>query len=86
MFKLTLVTLLSLEVAQARLTLGECETPTLQKNFDPQAYLGLWYELFREEETRFQKGGECATAEYSLNDDGSIKVVNGMYLPEKKKI
>lgn len=42
---------------------------------DLDQYLGKWYEIARFPQ-RFEKGCTCSTAEYSLNDDGSIKVLN----------
>jgi len=38
-------------------------------------YLGLWYEIARIDQT-FQKGCVASTAEYSLKEDGRIKVIN----------
>ena len=38
-------------------------------------YQGLWYEIARFP-NRFEEGCAGVTAEYSLNDDGSVKVVN----------
>lgn len=40
-----------------------------------ERYLGKWYEIATIP-MRFQKGCVCVTAEYSLNPDGTIKVVN----------
>jgi len=40
-----------------------------------ERYLGKWYEIATIPQ-RFQKGCVCVTAEYSLNPDGTIKVVN----------
>lgn len=42
---------------------------------DLNRYLGLWYEIARFDQT-FQKGCVATTAEYSLKDEGKIKVVN----------
>ena len=42
---------------------------------DLNRYLGLWYEISRIDHS-FQKGCVASTAEYSLRDDGYIKVVN----------
>lgn len=42
---------------------------------DLQQYLGKWYEIARFPQ-RFEKGCSYSTAEYSLNDNGSIKVLN----------
>jgi len=43
--------------------------------FDKNRYLGRWYELARLDYF-FEKNLVDVTADYSLNDDGSIKVVN----------
>ncbi len=40
-----------------------------------QRYLGKWYEIATIPQ-RFQKGCVCVTAEYSLNPNGTVKVVN----------
>lgn len=46
--------------------------------FDAERYLGKWYEIARID-FKFEKNLNNTTAEYSLNDDGSIKVVNRGY-------
>ncbi|WP_186649337.1 lipocalin family protein [Fluviispira vulneris] len=38
-------------------------------------YLGTWHEQARLE-TKFQKNCDSSTAHYSLNNDGTIKVLN----------
>jgi len=43
--------------------------------FDSKRYLGKWYEIARKD-FKFEKNLNNTTANYSLNDDGSIKVVN----------
>ncbi len=43
--------------------------------FDIDRYLGKWYEIARFD-YRFERGIDHATAKYSRNEDGSIKVVN----------
>ena len=45
------------------------------KPFDKEKYLGKWYEIARFD-FRFERNLNNTTANYSLNDDGSIKVVN----------
>lgn len=52
------------------------------RNFDADRYLGKWFEVGRIE-NRFERGMTKTTAEYSLNKDGSIKVVNGGFDPAK---
>jgi apolipoprotein D and lipocalin family protein len=45
------------------------------QSVDANQYLGTWYEIARFENS-FEKGLERVTANYSLNEDGTIKVVN----------
>ncbi|MBQ0152762.1 MAG: lipocalin family protein [Chryseobacterium sp.] len=54
------------------------------KNFDSEKYLGKWYEIARFD-FKFEKDLDQTTANYSLNDDGSIKVVNKGYNYVKKE-
>jgi apolipoprotein D and lipocalin family protein len=54
------------------------------KPFNVEKYLGKWYEIARFD-FRFEKGLNNTTAHYSLNDDGSIKVVNRGYNYKKGK-
>ncbi|WP_303289929.1 lipocalin family protein [Marinobacter sp. SS5-14b] len=50
--------------------------------FDKDRYLGTWYEIARLDHS-FERGLSQVTAEYSLNDDGSIKVINRGYNVEE---
>lgn len=52
-------------------------------SFNPELYLGKWYEIARLENS-FEKGLEQVTAYYSLQSDGTLKVVNRGFNPEKK--
>lgn len=52
--------------------------------FDAQRYLGTWYEIARLDHS-FEEGLSNVSAEYSLNDDGSIKVINRGYDAEAGK-
>ena len=47
-------------------------------NFDSEKYLGKWYEIARFD-FRFEKNLNNTTANYSMNDNGTIKVVNRGY-------
>ena len=76
MNKQILVTLSLLGLSLSKITTGSCDTPHLKENFDAVKYMGKWYEIYREEETKFEENSECDTAEYSLNDDGTITVHN----------
>lgn len=48
------------------------------KSFDKEKYLGKWYEIARFD-FRFEKDLNNTTANYSANNDGTIKVVNKGY-------
>lgn len=54
------------------------------KPFDKEKYLGKWYEIARLD-FKFEKNLNNTTAEYSLKDDGKIKVVNKGYNTKKDK-
>lgn len=51
---------------------------TVVKNVDIEKYLGTWYEIARFDH-RFERGLVGVTANYSMRDDGLIKVVNSGY-------
>jgi apolipoprotein D and lipocalin family protein len=52
--------------------------------FDLERYLGTWYEIARLDHA-FERGLTKVTANYSLREDGGIKVVNRGYSTEKKR-
>ncbi|ELK38027.1 Apolipoprotein D [Myotis davidii] len=54
--------------------LGKCPTPPVQENFDVNKYLGRWYEI-EKIPVSFEKGS-CIQANYSLMENGNIKVIN----------
>tara|TARA_R110002072_G_scaffold37323_7_gene109314 strand:+ start:199 stop:693 length:495 start_codon:yes stop_codon:yes gene_type:complete len=54
------------------------------KPFDKEKYLGKWYEIARKD-LKFERNLSNTTAEYSLNDNGTIKVVNRGYNTVKGK-
>lgn len=53
-------------------------------NFKADKYLGKWYEIARLDHS-FERGLNQVTAEYSMRDDGGIKVVNRGYKAEKSE-
>lgn len=59
----------------------QAATPTVETvpYVDLQRYLGKWYEVASFPQ-RFQKGCTATTAEYSLRDNGKIKVLNSCHL------
>ncbi|WP_255439118.1 lipocalin family protein [Comamonas sp. Z3] len=52
--------------------------------FDVTRYKGTWYELARIEH-RFEKGLSQVSAQYSLNEDGTVTVINRGYDPAKQE-
>ena len=71
------------------LTLFSCTTThkelqTVDK-VDLQRYAGKWYEIARLPNS-FEKGLTCVTANYSLKDNGNIKVVNRGHKKADKQV
>lgn len=54
------------------------------ENFDIARYLGKWYEIARLDHS-FERGLSRVSAEYSLRDDGGVKVLNRGYSEEKQE-
>jgi apolipoprotein D and lipocalin family protein len=54
------------------------------EKFDVNRYLGTWYEIARLDHV-FERGLEKVTANYSLRDDGGIKVINRGFDPKTGK-
>lgn len=54
------------------------------ENFDINKYAGTWYEIARFD-FFFEKNVNKVTAEYTLNDDGTVKVINRGYNYKKGK-
>jgi apolipoprotein D and lipocalin family protein len=54
------------------------------KDFDVNRYLGRWYEIARLDHS-FERGLERVEAEYRLNKDGSIRVVNRGFDPRSNQ-
>lgn len=52
-----------------------CFYPKSVSTFDLASYLGTWYQVAGYEAI-FTAGCKCVTAEYSLNDDGTVGVKN----------
>ena len=73
---LILITLLSACV-------GIPDNITPASNFELQRYLGKWYEVARLDH-RFERGLSKVSAQYSLREDGGIKVLNRGYSEEKQ--
>ena len=52
------------------------------QNFELDRYLGSWYEIARLDHS-FERGLSNVTAQYSLQDDGGVRVINRGYSAKK---
>lgn len=66
---------LAMTACQSHSPVGNTSVPEPAKSVDPQKYVGRWYEIARYEQG-FQKDCEAVTADYTLNKDGTIDVLN----------
>jgi apolipoprotein D and lipocalin family protein len=70
------------------MVLGGCTgTPdnvSAVKDFEVKRYLGKWYEIARYDHS-FEEGLSQVTANYSMRDDGGIKVINRGYNDETEQ-
>jgi apolipoprotein D and lipocalin family protein len=71
-----------LVVAAAGCATGPPANVTPVSGFEVERYLGKWYEIARLDH-RFERGLARVTAEYSLNKNGTIKVLNRGYNTKK---
>lgn len=55
------------------------------ENFDANKYLGTWYEIARTD-NKYEKGLIYVQANYSLNSDGLIKLINSGYNSNSRKV
>lgn len=53
-------------------------------NFDAKKYMGVWYEIARFD-FRFEKNLNNVSAQYSLNEKGTVNVLNSGYNYEKNE-
>ena len=60
------------------------EGMTPVENFQLERYLGKWYEIARLDHS-FERGLSRASAEYSMNADGSVRVINRGYSDKDNK-
>lgn len=64
--------------------LGKPDTVQPVQPFVLDRYLGRWYEIARLDHS-FERGLDHVNAEYSLQEDGSVRVLNRGYDPAKKE-
>ena len=53
----------------------ECPETRIKQDFDMSQYIGRWHESYRSIGIPFEKG-QCVTADYSMRDDGLVRVLN----------
>jgi apolipoprotein D and lipocalin family protein len=64
--------------------LGYPTSVTPVQDFDADRYLGQWYEIARLDHS-FERGMVKVTAEYSLRDDGGLRVLNRGFLAKEDR-
>jgi apolipoprotein D and lipocalin family protein len=57
---------------------------TAVRGFELDRYLGTWYEIARLDHS-FERGLNNVTANYSMRDDGGVRVLNRGYNPDKQQ-
>jgi apolipoprotein D and lipocalin family protein len=62
--------------------LGRPEGVTPVEQLDTQRYLGTWYEVARLDHS-FERGLSNVTADYSMREDGGLRVINRGYSAEE---
>ncbi|MEH6451754.1 MAG: lipocalin family protein [Psychromonas sp.] len=64
--------------------LGMPQSMTPVNDFEINEYLGKWYEVARLDHS-FERGLSNVSAEYTLKDDGGVKVINRGFSKEDKE-
>jgi apolipoprotein D and lipocalin family protein len=80
--KRNLLVVLCLSLLMSACTTGMPEGVRPVGGFELDRYLGEWYEIARLDHS-FERGLSRVTAEYSLRDDGGLRVVNRGFSAEK---
>lgn len=76
--------------AASAMLLNSCSSNTIPEGtsavrpFDVKRYAGKWFEIARLD-FKYERGLNNVTADYALNSDGTIKVVNRGYDVKKEK-
>ncbi len=83
--QISALTLTFLGAVQSTKKEGACEVIELQPDFDATRYVGTWYEQVRDKTFNFESY-DCNQAHYTLNQDGSIAVLNSEFNEAKGKI
>ena len=84
MFKTSFAAVLFATAAEASLRMGSCPSYTRMETFDVERYMGKWYEISRDKLTIYDAKSifaGCGSADYKLNDDGTVGVWNRAHYP-----
>lgn len=79
LFLATIVSTFSVKPVKSQLTTGCTNHSALVDNtidIDIDKYKGLWFEQLRNQDVSFEKTCYCTQANYTANDDGSLKIEN----------
>jgi lipocalin len=84
-----LIAIIALAVfSQAEIFNRPCRTReelNIKTSFIAALYTGIWYEIERYEQI-FQANGDCVTAEYTGNANGSISVFNRAFVISNRTV
>merc|ERR1719503_266558 len=60
--------------SDAKTSYGSCPEVDYVADFQPERYVGRWYEVFRDKWNKYTLGTDCVTREFALRDDGNINL------------
>lgn len=65
---------------EAKFHHGGCPHVEYMQTFDKKAYVGEWYEIFRDRHNMYTHHAECVTKEFDVNDEGAVDLYfRGLY-------
>ena len=67
--------------ASALISTGSCPSFETIPGFDAKQYMGRWYDILGDPTNPGQLGSQCEWADYKLNSDGSVHVLNKAKYP-----
>ena len=60
--------------SEAKTSYGSCPQVYNMADFQPDKYVGKWYEVFRDKWNKYTLGTDCVTREFAIRDDGNINL------------
>ena len=60
--------------SDAKMSFGSCPEVEMISDFQPQNYVGKWYEVYRDKWNKYSLGADCVTKEFAVRDDGKINL------------